>query len=319
MRLRYTTKYILSLALALTASPAAWSQQGYDFIGGQVKKHADGALALMAFSVVPDLTSSFLSIGSNNGNAERTDLKMTQLAGGATISKSLPLYLEGGAAYMRYDPTFIASNGQETRNIPLKWNTASVTGGIGWDFPITENIVFRPIFNFALGQVASDISVGSRYLSWRTNRDLDFLDGGKMNAYGLGGSVMLDYEYASPEHDIDLEWRYTNILLQSYGNVADGVKGTASAEASSLYARYRAPTGITFIQRPLRYVLEAANTVYLGDQRGILGMNYMSSVGIGLEVDSSAYDILVTRTRLVARYAFGENVTGFALGLAMSF
>ena len=65
---------------------------------------------------------------------------------------------------MRYDPTFIASNGQETRNIPLKWNAASVTGGIGWDFPITENIVFRPIFNFALGQVASDISVGSRYI-----------------------------------------------------------------------------------------------------------------------------------------------------------
>jgi hypothetical protein len=51
----------------------------------------------------------------------------------------------------------------------------------------------------------------------------------------------------------------------------------------------------------------------------MLGFNYLSSVGAGLEVDSSAYDMIVTRTRLVARYAFGENVKGFALGLAMSF
>ncbi len=73
------------------------------------------------------------------------------------------------------------------------------------------------------------------------------------------------------------------------------------------------------MERPLRYVLEAANTVYLGDQRGILGINYMSSVGTGIEFDSSAYDVFVTRTRIVARYAFGENVHGFAVGLAMSF
>ncbi len=113
--------------------------------------------------------------------------------------------------------------------------------------------------------------------------------------------------------------RYTNIALKTFGNTADSVKGSASAEAASIYARYRAPTGVNFLDRPLRYVLEAANTVYLGDQRGVLGMNYMSSLGVGFEFDSSAHDIIVTRTRIVARYAFGENVTGFAIGLAMSF
>ena len=311
-------KKALTLVSLLALSFGA-SGQAYDIIGGKVKKHADDALSLMAFSVIPDLTSSFLSIGSGNGNNDKTGMMMTQFAGGATVSKAFPLYLEGGAAYMRYDPSFVASNGVDTRNLPTKWNTLSGTGGIGWDFPLAENLVFRPIFNFSLGQVASDLSVGSRYLSWRTDRNLDFLDGGQMNAYGLGASIMIDYELVSPKHDIDIEWRYSNIQLKTFGNTADSVKGTASAEASSLYARYRAPTGINFLQRPLRYVLEAANTVYLGDQRGMLGFNYLSSVGAGLEVDSSAYDMIVTRTRLVARYAFGENVKGFALGLAMSF
>ncbi len=178
------------LGLSLLTS-LSWAQS-YAFTGNRIQKNADGVLSLMAFTVVPDLTSSFLSIGTGNGTSERSDLSMTQFAGGATISKSTPLYLEGGAAYMRYDPSFVASNGTQTRSIPLKWNTLSGTAGIGWDFPISEHIVFRPIFNFALGQVASDLSLGARYLSWRTDRNLDFLDGGKMNAYGLGGSLMLD-------------------------------------------------------------------------------------------------------------------------------
>jgi hypothetical protein len=37
-----------------------------------------------------------------------------------------------------------------------------------------------------------------------TNLDLAFLDGGKLKAYGLGGSLMLDYEEFSPAYDDDL-------------------------------------------------------------------------------------------------------------------
>jgi hypothetical protein len=45
----------------------------------------------------------------------------------------------------------------------------------------------------------------------------------------------------------------------------------------------------------------------------------MSSVGFGLELDSSALDRWVTRWRAVARYKFGPDVRGWALGLAVSF
>ena len=300
----------------LLSSSAIWAQ-GYEIIGANVKRYANDALALMAFTVVPDLTSSFLSI--NKGGGESNDLLMTQFAGGATISRDVPVYLEGGFSYMRYDPEFVATNGTQRRDIPTKWNTVSGSAGIGLDFPIATDLVLRPIFNFSLGQVASDLSAATRYLSWRTDRDLDFLDGGKLNAYGLGGSIMLDYESIKPEREIDIEWRYTNIRLQTFADTADSVKGSSSAEATSLYGRYRAPTGWFALGRPLRYVLESAHTTYLGSQRGLLGFNHMTSVGAGFELDSSAYDVFVTRTRIVARYAFGQNVRGFALGLAMSF
>lgn len=42
-------------------------------------------------------------------------------------------------------------------------------------------------------------------------------------------------------------------------------------------------------------------------------------LGLGLELVSSAYPVFITRTRLLGRYVFGDNVSGFSVGLAVSF
>ena len=97
------------------------------------------------------------------------------------------------------------------------------------------------------------------------------------------------------------------------------VKGHADAENLSLYLRRRAPTGLMLLSRPLRYVLEGARTEYFGAQRGMLGFDALNSLGAGFEVDSSKYDIIISRTRLVGRYMFGENTEGYSVGLAVSF
>ena len=149
--------------------------------------------------------------------------------------------------------------------------------------------------------------------------ELDFLHNGQLNAYGLGGSLVLDYERYRPENAIDLELRYTNIYLQSFGGSSTAVKGSADAQSMSLWTRWRAPTGVTMLERPLRYVLEFAHTGFFGDLDGALGFNQRTSLGTGLELDSSAYDIAVTRTRLMARYQFGAHVSGWSVGLAVSF
>jgi hypothetical protein len=116
-----------------------------------------------------------------------------------------------------------------------------------------------------------------------------------------------------------VELRFTDIVLQSYGDSSAAVAGSADSTSLGLWSRWRAPTGYTVMERPLRYVLEYAHTTFLGDLDGVLGFNHLNSLGAGIEFDSSKYDIIVTRTRLVARYKFGENVTGWSLGLAISF
>ncbi|WP_434641147.1 hypothetical protein ACMYSK_06440 [Klebsiella sp. I138] len=309
--------FTLSAAFLLV-SPACFALDG-----SHLKQRADAVLMLMSYTVVPDVTASDLNIGS--GTNEQNQLSITQFGGGATLSKRYPVYLEGTLGYSRYDPQFVLSNGNESRNVPAKWNSLTGTGGIGWDFTLHTDkwggtLVLRPIFNFMLGTMASDVRIGSWLVEQRRNADFKFLDGGRLNAYGLGGSLMLDYELFSKEQDVDVELRYSGMSLQTFGNTPDAVSGQSSAENVGLYLRRRAPiSDWTLLKSPVRYVLEGAHTEYLGDQRGQLGFNGLSSLGVGLELDSSQYPVFISRTRLVARYMFGDNTRGYGIGLAMSF
>jgi hypothetical protein len=301
----------LALGAACALAPPLAHGQLTD---ADLQKRVNGVLALMGYMLTPDVTTG--SLGISNAATGNPDFAMTTAGGGFTWSKELPLYLEGTLGYSRYDPTFVASNGQAQGSVAAKWEAYSATGGIGWDFPVAEGLVFRPIFNFSYGRVDSNASASGQT---GAGAEFDFLANGRLDAYGLGGSLVLDYERYRPANEIDVELRYTNIYLRSFGGTSTAVQGSADSQSVSLWTRWRAPTGMTLLQRPLRYVLEFAYTTFLGDLDGVLGFNHLGSVGTGLELDSSAYDIAVTRTRLMVRYKAAENARGWSIGLAVSF
>jgi len=308
---------LCGLVLVMLCADAQAQIFGRAVLGSNVQKLANGIVGVMSYTVAPDVTTSSLAI--NNSGTSNAGLSLTQVGGGFTWSKDTPLYLEGNAAYARYDPIFVVSDGTQDRQVPTRWNSFSATGGIGWDFPLTEHWVIRPIFNFTVGKVVSDLKFAKFWIDNNTNVDLSFLDGGALNAYGLGGALMLDYEKFAPEHDDDIELRYTNVELRSYGGSNLGVVGHAKSESVSLWARMRVPTGWgTLWERPVRYVYEVATTRYLGDETEV-GLTQMSSIGFGLELDSSALDRWATRWRLVARYKFGPGMHGASVGVAISF
>src|SRR5574337_842800 len=285
-RLRFA-RLLMSFVVALSAAAAQAQLRTRAIQDVDLQRLANGVLGIMSYTVAPDVTTSSFSISN--------------------------------AAWSRYAPVFLASDGATQRPVPVKWNSFSATGGIGWDFPIAEHWVVRPIFNFTLGYVTSDLKFVKWWVENNTNLDLSFLDGKTLKAYGLGGALMLDYEKFAPGHDDDLELRYTNVGLKSFGDTASGVVGRAKSESASVWARTRVPTGWGEVwDRPVRYVFEGAYTQYLGDEREV-GLTKIASVGFGLELDSSAKDIWVTRWRMVLRYKFGPEVRGRSIGLAVSF
>jgi hypothetical protein len=312
-------RHLLSFAISLACLSQAHAQTpASNAVNTFLKKRADAFMTITGYSVTPDVTTGNLRI--NNGSTDRSDLRMTSLGGGDRISESFPLYLEGTIALNRYNPTFTDGVGNNAVTIPMYWNSINATGGVGWDFPINENLRFRPIANVMLGHLENDASLASRYLANQlgTSSTAQFLKGGRMNSYGLGGSVMLDYENYQPDQEIDIELRYTNILIQTFDSSA-AVKGSADSQSLSLWARSRVPTPFIVLDRPLRAVFEVANTQFLGTLRGALGFTSLSSIGTGFEIDRSASDPIFSRIRLVFRYQFGQNVQGTSIGLAASF
>jgi len=107
-----------------------------------LKKRADALMTITGYSLTPDVTTGNLKITNGDGKA---DLQTTSLGGGDRISASFPLYLEGTLAFNRYNPTFTDGVGNSSVNIPMYWNSITGTGGVGWDFPITDQLRFRPI------------------------------------------------------------------------------------------------------------------------------------------------------------------------------
>jgi hypothetical protein len=304
--------YCRALGAALLCASAPSLAQVTD---ADLQKRANAILTLMGFALVPDVTTGALSISDQS--AGNPYFRQTSIAGGGRLKKDVPLYLEGTLAYGRYDPTFAVSGAEAP--VSVQWRSLLGTGGVGWDFPVARELVLRPIFNFSLGRVESEASGPAPVTQAPNSRAaLDFLGNGRLNASGLGGSLMLDYERYRPENEVDLELRYTNIHLQSFDS-SQAVEGHANAQTFSLWSRYRAPSGFTALERPVRYVLEYAYTSFLADLRGVLGFEDVHSFGAGLELDSSARDAYVTRTRLLVRYKVGNNVTGWALGLGISF
>ncbi len=304
-----STVRILFVAWAL-APAAALAQAVSD---ADLQKRANAVLTLMGFSLTPDVTTGSLSISDQS--AGNPYFRQVSAGGGGTL-KDTPLYFEGTLAYGRYDPT-LATSDSGGQAITVKWDSLLGTGGIGWGIPVAKSLVLRPILNVSLGRVESE-AVAAPAPSFVPGSGVEFLSHGHLNAAGLGGSLMLDYERYSAGSEVDAELRYTNIYLKSFDSSA-AVQGHSDAQTLSFWSRYRAPTGIVALERPLRYVLEYAHTRFLGDLKGALGFEYMNSFGVGLELDTTQYESYVTRTRLLLRYKTGNNVTGWAVGLGVSF
>lgn len=74
------------------------------------------------------------------------------------------------------------------------------------------------------------------------------------------------------------------------------------------------------MRRPLRAVFELSGPLLPGDEGNALDTDWLVQVGTGLELDFSDSRVpLIDRGRVMVRYARGEFLQGFSVGIAASF
>jgi hypothetical protein len=286
-----------------------------------------GILGLFGYNMIPDGSANALQVSRTTaGGQSDNTLTLGQLGTGFTWGESFPLYTEGYLGYARYDPRSVFSTGdsQVTGSV-LSWNNVALTLGVGWDIALTENLFLRPIINGSVGYATSDVALFGNFISWATDIDIEALTNRHVNVWGGGGALVLAYYDYRPERDIDVELRYTQLRIQTFGDTLPAARGRSTAESLTLWTRYRWPTGREAWGRPIRWVLEANASSYLGDQADALGFAWSAKVGGGIEFETARWELGVmginlNRVRLIGRYFFGDNnVTGYSIGIGMSF
>jgi len=286
-------------------------------LGPVFQDRVNGALAILGLTAVPDIAASSLTISDET--SDDTRLLLWQFGDGFTLSDDLPLFLEGYLGYARYDPVFVLSDGEAARPFGVRWNSLSATIGLGASIPVAPSLDLRPTANLSFGHIESDLSLAGRLIETETGIDLPFLDGGRMNAVGYGGSLVLDYQRWTAAYELDAELRYTHLRLEPFDTTSPATEFGSDAIAASLWARYRWPTGWSLFGLPMRYVVDLAHTTYLGDSDDALGFNHLTRVGAGLEMEIGGVALLSDRLRVMGRFLFGEDVRGYSVSLAVSF
>jgi hypothetical protein len=286
-----------------------------------------GVLGLMGYGAIPTASSTTLQVNRTNvgpGEGDPT-LTLSQFGFGFEVDETFPLWLEIYASYARYDPR-AALLGEATRDVSVRWNNFTSTLGIGWDFYLADSLYVTPILNVAGGYAASDISLASTLLASRRDRsEQSVLSDVQANVWGLGGALMLNYFNYRVEQQIDLQARYSQMRLQTFGDSLPAARGTSTSSTLSVWGQYRWPTGIEIFRRPLRWVVTGAASSYFGDQRQAMGYAWSTTVGGGIEFDIGrwqfgALGLDISRVQFTLNYLYADkNITGASFGLGISF
>ena len=309
---------VIASTACLIGASGAGAQSIDDIFGTNIRANADAVLSVYGISAVPSETAGTLHLETKG--SDYSSFTASQLGGGFTISDALPIYLEGFIGFNRFDPVLLLSDGTEQSLLPLRWTTVAATGGIGWEIALTDNLSLLPMAQISLGRIQSDASIIAQIIADELGLDTSFIDGGGITVGGIGGSLTLAYNKRwESDYEVDFTLRHTHLTLRPI-LVDDGVVGKADAMTTGFWSRLRIPTGLRLFDRPVRLVTEASGSLLSGDQGEALGTEWLVQAGGGGEIDlSETWVPFVTTTRLVARYTFGERLTGFSIGLAASF
>ena len=287
-----------------------------------VEREAAVALGVLGVTSLPDGTIADLTI--ERGGGQSAELLTWQLGVGFNVAESFPLYLEGFLGYARYDPVAIVSSGQQTARLPFRWNVFSGTGGVGWSFALSDRLQLRPILNFSLGYVANDVTLGAEVLDALTGIDIQALQAGQALTGGLGGALVLAWYDYRPEYEFEVELRLSRMRFGTLPVSERGLDVRSDSGVVGLWARYRWPTGAEAFGRPTRWVLEGYHSEFFYAQREVLGIDRLTRLGGGIELDVGrsefgALGLYLQRLRLSGNVLFGEDVRGWSVGIGMSF
>jgi len=265
---------------------------------------AKAALSALSVAALPLAGTNTISVIGASG--DQADFFSTRIGGGRNLEEGEPLYLEGFVAYQSYTPIFILGDGDPTL-VNTRWSSLALSGGVGWDFPVAEDLVLRPIALGSVGHVFGRAIFEDLLPPGGAGDPQDFFDDG-LFAAGLGGAVALQFDRDVAGTTLDLRARQSWMRL------------TAIGETDRFGVQADAIPGARVQGLPLSGVMEAGYPHFWADQQDILRTDWLAMIGAGFAVATPENTWGgVTSGRLTLRYLVGDDYDGLSFGLGFRF
>lgn len=277
-------------------------------------------LVFVNFTALPEISSGDLVVDAVIGEPD-AGLSSTRLAGGMTFDlESFPLYLEGNLGTARLDAEFLVNDPVVGPvGLDTDWTIYAASGGIGVDFAVSEHWVLRPILVAGLSHISNSTGFsGPGGDDVRAGLD-GFLTNWNAQAGLYGRAAMAEYENLGDRYELNAKLRLTHVEVVTIDTPSSEFDARIGADTANLFARLGQPMPFRLFDRPLRWLLQGSGSVFLGDQRDVLGFSWFSSAGVGLEADLAGHNDYVSRARPAVSAVVGNRVSGYAIGLGVSF
>jgi hypothetical protein len=315
--------------LALPGAAAA--QTLADTLRGSLRdavRAGDLAGALHSFSIfggVPGISAASYDIGG-------LDLDSYKVPLAHSFAPFASGWLEGVSPYAELTLSYIHAR----QNVSLNPASALTTGarvtfdattalaGIGLDVPVLEPIggrtVLRPIFLAGYTRVTGDARFSGENAALLTTALQGLLTNVSSDSLMLGGAIAL-------VHDRELGGDITMQASLRYNQIADiGLNASDKAldttngfGVGTAALEFKGPTGIEIAGHGLRWIAFANGNWLFGPHRDALGFTSFVELGGGVEIATGTALPLVQGISLRGSGIFGDGITGWSVGLSVSF
>ncbi|EHM02523.1 hypothetical protein HMPREF9946_01024 [Acetobacteraceae bacterium AT-5844] len=306
---------------AVTAGAEAQSLRDVFRAQARATDYAAGFQALSIFGGTPGISAA-------NYNGEKLDIDSYKIpishrfgAAAEGVFAGWAPYVELTLSYLRARQNTYLGDGPTTPHYAnLSFHSLTALAGAGIDVPLGERTWFRPLLlgGYSRGESDTDFLGPNGDLFEAESRGI--LTDVKMDSILLGFAVALVHERRV--------WQQTDLTASLRFNRIDDLNYSASDRSLESNNRFsittgsvemRGPTNMSFFGRDVRWIAYGGGTWMMGRHRNALGFNSFAELGVGVELVDGDLIRGVEGVSIRSSALVGGNVTGWSLGLSISF
>jgi hypothetical protein len=314
----------MGVVASLTMAGAAQAQSLRDALRDQARAgdFASAFQALSIFGGTPGISAATYNGSEIDLSSYKLPVSQTFAPFGSGPLASVAPYAELTISYLNARQNAYLGDSPNTPHYAnLRFNTFTGLAGVGLDIPLGSLTVVRPILLAGYARIDSDTHFQGPNAAVFQAATRGILSDVQIDSILLGGGLMLEHtRELGPESSLTANLRYNQITDINYSASDRSLESTNRFSASTVRVEARGPTGLMMLNYPLRWIAFTGGTWMMGRHRNALGFNTFAELGGGIELaDRDLLRGVVEGVSLRGSALVGERVTGWSLGLSLSF